>query len=107
MKKIIVVLLIGAVFFSCDSAKKALQRGSYEQACFMAIKKLQKKTSDEEHAEIFTIAYQKANQKDLDRVDYLKQSGEQTSWDEIYKLYKKLEKKTRISRDCITIKSWR
>jgi len=105
MKKLVVILLIGVIFFSCDSAKKALQRGSYEQACMMAIKKLQKKPGDEEHAEIFTVAYQKANQKDMDRIEYLKLSGEETSWDEIYKLYKKLERRQQLAETVLPIRA--
>jgi hypothetical protein len=105
MKNLIVVLLIGALLFSCNSAQKALQRGSYEQACILAIKKLQKKPLDEEHAQIFTVAYQKANQKDLDRIDYLKQSGEQTSWDEIYKLYKKLERRQELAETVLPLRA--
>ncbi len=42
MKKLIVFLLASLMIYSCDSPKKALQRGSYEQACILAIKKLQK-----------------------------------------------------------------
>jgi hypothetical protein len=91
MKKIIGLTLVLAILISCDSAEKALQRGSYEQACYMAVKKLQKKPDDSEHAEILTVAYQKANQADLDRIEYLKLSGEEHGWDEIYKLYSKLE----------------
>ena len=91
MKKITILALVISILFSCDSAEKALQRGSYEQACYMAVKKLQKKPDDSEHAEILTVAYQKANQADLDRIEYLKLSGEEHSWDEIYKLYSNLE----------------
>jgi hypothetical protein len=105
MRKLIAFLIIGTLLFSCDSAKKAMQRGSYAQACMMAIKKLQKKPSDEEHAEIFALAYQKANQKDLDRINYLKQSGEQTSWDEVYKLYKTLSRRQELAETVLPLRA--
>lgn len=105
MKKLIVFLLIGSLLFSCDSAKKAMQRGSYAQACMMAIKKLQKKPSDEEHAQIFALAYQKANQRDLDRIEYLKQSGEQTSWDEVYKLYNTLSRRQELAETVLPLRA--
>jgi len=93
MKKFILLFLVSVILFSCDSPKKALQRGSYDQACMMAIKKLQKKPSDIESAEIFTVAYQKANQADIDRVEFLKLSGEQNAWDEIYSIYNRLDRR--------------
>lgn len=105
MKKLIVLLLTSLVLFSCDSAKKALQRGSYDQACMMAIKKLQKKPADVEHAEIFTVAYQKANQADMDRIEYLKLSGEQTSWDEIHRLYTKLDRRQTLAETILPLRA--
>ena len=75
MKKLAIIILAISILFACDSAEKAMQRGSYEQACFMAVKKLQKKPDDAEHAQILALAYQKANQADMDRIEYLKLSG--------------------------------
>jgi hypothetical protein len=93
MKKLTFIILAITFLFSCDSAQKAMQRGSYEQACFMAVKKLQKKPDDSEHAQILALAYQKANQVELDRIEYLKLSGEEHAWDEIYTLYSKLDRR--------------
>ncbi|MDF1550936.1 MAG: hypothetical protein P1P88_24145 [Bacteroidales bacterium] len=105
MKKLIVFLLATLMIYSCDSPKKALQRGSYEQACILAIKKLQKKPADVENAEIFTVAYQKANQADMDRIEYLKLSGEQTSWDEIHKLYTKLDRRQKLAETILPLRA--
>jgi hypothetical protein len=93
MKKIAIIILSISILFACDTAEKAMQRGSYEQACFMAVKKLQKKPDDAKHAEILALAYQKANQADMDRIEYLKLSGEEHAWDEIYNLYSKLDRR--------------
>ncbi len=105
MKKILLLLLSSILLFSCDSAKKALQRGSYETACTMAIKKLQKKPSDEEHAKIFAVAYQKANQKNIDRIDYLKQSKEKKAWDEVLRLYKILARRQELAETVLPLRA--
>ncbi len=105
MKKILLLLLSSILLFSCDSAKKAMQRGSYETACMMAIKKLQKKPSDEEHAKIFAVAYQKANQKNIDRIDYLKQSREQKAWDEVLRLYKTLARRQELAETVLQLRA--
>ncbi len=105
MKKLTVLFLVLTFIFSCDSAQKALQRGSYEQACYMAVKKLQKKPDDAEHAEILTLAYQKANQADMDKIEYLKLSGEEHTWDEIYKYYSKLDKRQQLIETVLPLRA--
>lgn len=105
MKKILPLILASIILFSCNSAKKALQHGSYETACMLAIKKLQKKPSDEDNAKIFTLAYQKANQKNIDRIEYLKQSKEQKAWDEVLKLYKKLERRQELAETILPLRA--
>lgn len=106
MKKLLFFVCISAVLFSsCDSAQKALQRGSYAQACMMAVKKLQKKPNDVEHAEILTIAYQKANQANMDRIEFLKVSDEMTAWDEIYKQYKALDRRQKMVETVLPLRA--
>jgi len=105
MKKLIILFLISIVLFSCDSPKKALQRGSYEQAVVMAVKKLQKKPGDQETAGIFTVAYQKANQADIDKIKYLKLSGEQTVWDDVYALYNKLDRRQKLAETVLPLRA--
>jgi hypothetical protein len=105
MKKFLFSILAVSLLFSCDTAQKALQRGSYEQACYMAVGKLQKNPNDVENAEVLAIAYQKANQTDLDRVEYLKLSGEENSWDEIYKLYNRLSKRQSLVETVLPLRA--
>ncbi len=104
-KSLIIIIIASLIFSSCDSAKKAFQRGSYDTACMMAIKKLQKKPSDEEHAKIFTVAYQKANQKNIDRIEYLKQSKERRAWDEVLTLYKKLSRRQELAETILPLRA--
>ncbi len=105
MKKLILLFLVSAILFSCDSPKKALQRGSYDQACMMAIKKLQKKPGDIENAEIFTVAYQKANQADIDKIDFLKLSGDQNAYDDIYSLYNALDRRQTLAETILPLRA--
>ncbi|MFN8256963.1 MAG: hypothetical protein U0W24_14805 [Bacteroidales bacterium] len=105
MKKLLALLFLPLLFTSCDSPKKALSRGAYEQACMMAVKKLQKNPNDTENAEIFTVAYQKANQADIDRIDYLKLSGDQHSWDEIYQIYNRLDRRQKLAETVLPIRA--
>lgn len=105
MNKLLIVLLIGIFFFSCKSAQKELQSGNYEQAFMKSVKKLQKKPDDREQAEIFTLSYKKANQENLDRISYLKMSGEPNAYDEIYKNLKYLERRQKLAETVLPIRA--
>lgn len=105
MNKLLIVLLAGIFLFSCKSAQKELQLGNYEQAFIKSVKKLQKKPDDREQAEIFTISYKKANQKNLDRIEYLKMSGEASAYDEIYKNYLSLDRRQKLAETVLPLRA--
>ncbi len=83
-----VVLL---VFAGCKSSEKLLQKGEYEEAVQIAVKRLQKNPSNDRQARILKEAYPRAVQEINDRIAYLKREGNPASWDEIYTLYLKLD----------------
>jgi len=105
MNKLLIVLLFAIFLFSCKSAQKELQSGNYEQAFYKSVKKLQKKPSDRESAEIFTISYKKANQKNLDRIEFLKMAGEANSYDEIYKNYQYLKRRQTLAETVLPLRA--
>ncbi len=105
MNKLIVFFLAVSFLFSCKSSQKELQQGNYEQAFTKSVKKLQKKPDDREQAEIFTISYKKANQKNLDRIEYLKMSGESSAYDEIYKNYLSLDRRQKLAETVLPIRA--
>ena len=105
MKQVVYLLSFVILFsFSCNSSKKALQKGNYNQAFYKSVKKLQKKPNDQEQAKIFTISYQKANQQDIDRIIFLKTSEEKNIWDEIYKKYKTLDNRQKTAKTVLPLR---
>ncbi len=105
MQKIFIFLLLSAFLFSCNSAQKELQRGNYEMAFTRSLKKLQKDPNDPEQAEIFIIAYKKANQTDIDRIEYLKLSNDDNSLDEIFRLYDRLNRRQQRAETILPIRA--
>ena len=105
MNKLLVVLLVGILFFSCKSSQKELQQGNYEQAFIKSVKKIQKKPDDREQAEIFTLSYKKSNQKNLDRIEYLKMSGEANAYDEIYNNYLSLDRRQKLAKTVLPLRA--
>ncbi|MBN1252666.1 MAG: hypothetical protein JXR51_13785 [Bacteroidales bacterium] len=105
MKNTIFFMVIAILFsFSCNSAKKALEKGNYNDAFYKSVKKLQKKPNDQEQAEIFTISYQKANQQDLDKINLLQVSNEKDIWEEIYKSYTNLDNRQKTAETVLPLR---
>ncbi|MEN8119868.1 MAG: hypothetical protein ABFS35_05955 [Bacteroidota bacterium] len=105
MNKLAVVLLAIIFLFSCKSAQKELQLGNYEQAFVKSVKKLQKKPDDREQAEIFTLSYKKSNQRNLDRIEYLKMSGEANAYDQIYNNYLSLDRRQKLAETVLPLRA--
>ena len=91
MKQIYASLLIAAVFFSCSSPEKLLQKGNYDGLIDKSIKKIIKNPNSQEDIELLDKAYKLANDRDLDRIKYLKLEGNPNSWDEVLILYSRLK----------------
>jgi hypothetical protein len=86
-------LLILALLFvtGCSSPEKLLQKGNYDALIEKSVKNLIKKPGSEEDANNLDKAYKLANDRDLDRVKYLKMEGNPNTWDEMLGLYAALK----------------
>ncbi|HKK43178.1 MAG TPA: hypothetical protein VJ963_12265 [Bacteroidales bacterium] len=82
----ILTLLLGG----CGSSKKQLQRGNYDAAIAKAVKQLRKDAGDTKQIDILSRSYQVANDRDNERVRFLKMENKPGNWDEIYLVYKRL-----------------
>lgn len=67
--------IIISFIISCKSPKVFLNEGNYDMAITKTIKKLRKNKTKEKHILVLEEAYAKANQRDLDRVNFLKKEG--------------------------------
>jgi len=93
MKKISFLLLIALLIAGC-SAKKAINEkiasGDYDAAIDMAIEKIKKKRNTrkaDDYVLLLEEAYNKAQQRDLKRIERLKKDNNPEKWQEIFKLY--------------------
>ena len=105
MQKIIIFLVAAVFLFSCNTSQKELQRGNYELAFTRSLKKLQKDPNDPEQAEIFIVSYKKANQANIDRIEYLKLSGDDGALDEIYRLYEQLNRRQQRAETVLPLRA--
>jgi len=94
MKKIIPFIVITAILLSgCSSSKKQLQKGNYDAAIAKAVKHLRKDRSDEKQIDILDRSYKVTNDKDNERIRFLRMEGHPNNWDEIYLTYKALHER--------------
>jgi hypothetical protein len=92
MKAYLSVLLgILMMFIACSSPKKLMQRGNYDLLIEKSVKALIKNPDSEEDADLLDRSYKLANERDLERIKYLKMEGNPNSWDEILSLYASLK----------------
>jgi hypothetical protein len=86
-------LFIFALLFgmSCSSPEKLMQKGNYDALIEKSVKNLIKKPNSEEDANNLDKAYKLANDRDLDRIKYLKMEGNPNTWDEMLGLYASLK----------------
>jgi predicted RNA-binding protein len=99
MTKLIFIFLgISIIHSSCTSSKKYFERGMYDMAINKSTKKLIKKPTKEKEIMVLNDAYRIANQKDMERIDYLRATGEPDVWEEIFAIYNNMKnRQNRVS----------
>ncbi len=99
MKKIVpFIILLTVILSGCGSAKKQLERGNYDAAIDKAVKQLRKDPSDAKEIEILQRSYTVANDRDNERIRFLKMENRPNNWDEIYIVYKALSDRQSLVR---------
>ncbi len=92
MKKIYSLLIIATVFlYSCKTATKAFEKGNYEDAVELAVRKLQKDGNDAEAKAIARNAYKEAVDKHNAVISSLNNSTSDGRFEKIYNEYRKLQ----------------
>jgi len=97
MKHLIIILSIALLIVGCNSAKrnqKLLDRGDYEQAIELAVKKLQRnKTNAKNDSRIVLLeeAFARSAAEDNRRIVFLKKQSDPSASKEIYYTYQNME----------------
>jgi hypothetical protein len=91
MKRIILILLTASLLGGCISSKGYLNRGRYDDAVKKASHKLRKKPEKIKEIQVLEQAYRIANERDLDRITFLKRSGQPDIWEEVFDRYNNLK----------------
>lgn len=91
MKKIYAFSLVLLFLASCGSVNKKMQRGDYDGVISKSVKKLIKNPNNTEYAEALDRAYRLANERDLERIKFLKMENNDANYDEVFRRYESLK----------------
>ena len=105
MKKLVLLLSVFVFLFSsCNSSKKNLQRGNYDEIISKSVKKLIKNPDNNKDAILLDKAYKLANERDLDAIKFLKLEGQPDSWDRILQHYESLKRRQQRLKPVLPLK---
>jgi len=91
MKKIYSLLITVLLLYSCKTATKAYEKGNYEDAVELAVRKLQKDGNDAETKSLLKSAYQQAVEKHNAVIAGLANSAGDGRFEKMYNEYRKLQ----------------
>jgi hypothetical protein len=97
MRNIFTLFLAVLLLSGCGSTTKKLQQGNYDAVVDKSVKKLIRKPNAEDAAEM-DRAYRLANERDLDRIKFLKAENNPDNYDEIFNRYNILKERQRQVR---------
>ena len=76
----------------CSSPKNQFEKGNYEKAVTLSIKKLRKKPSNQKQQSILKAAYGYAVQVSTQKITQYQQSTDRFKWDKIIGQYQQMQK---------------
>ncbi|HMQ45660.1 MAG TPA: hypothetical protein PKC63_15075, partial [Mariniflexile sp.] len=109
MMKTLLSLLTFTFLVSCSTSKqieKSLSAGNYDQAIYDAIGKLQTNKDKKGKADFIAMlqeAYNKANERDLSSINFLKKDNNPENYLRIYDLYMGLNKRQELIKPLLPL----
>lgn len=91
MKQTLIFSLIFLLLGGC--AQRQLQKGRYDDAIRISVRKLKKKPNSAKHLRILEQAFTKANQRDNEKIEYFKKEGTPDIWDEVFNIYSNMKRR--------------
>jgi hypothetical protein len=91
MRPIKIVIAIALLLTGCYSSKNLLKNGYYDDAIYKSVRKLTKNPQKAKEIAVLTEALRIANDRDKERIEFLKKSGQPDIWDEVFSLYSQLK----------------
>jgi hypothetical protein len=91
MRSISILLIVFLMFTNCRTSTHYLKHAQFEAAVYKSVNKLRKKPTKTKEINVLREAFAKANQADVERINFLRTSGEPDIWDNIFSRYNALK----------------
>ncbi|MDQ3192783.1 MAG: hypothetical protein M3Q58_14405 [Bacteroidota bacterium] len=98
------VLTLFFMLPSCISSKKHMDRGQYDMAIQKSVKKLKKNPRNEKQILIMEKSFNMANERDKERIGFLKLEGNPDRWNDVYVTYLSLKGRQARVRPVLPLK---
>ena len=93
LKQFITTAFISLFLLSaCTSSKQQFEKGNYEKAVALSIKKLRKKPDNNKQKNILKAAYAYAVQVSEEKIKQHQQSTDRFKWDRVIEQYRKMQR---------------
>jgi len=99
----LLALAMLVVMASCQSPVKQLSRGNYDRAVELATKKMRKGKLKDKHLLALEQAFNVAQQRDLDRIQYLKIEGNPDNWLGIFDHYAQIRERQNLVKPWLPV----
>ena len=90
LKTLVFLFAVGTTLACCKSARELVMEGKYDKAFDKAFNALKKQPNNAESIGILTLAFENANEKNLNRISQLQTRNAADRWMEMAELYKAL-----------------
>jgi len=101
MNKILISFISVLLIASCSSTKKQMQKGNYDAVINKSVKRLVKEPDNGEDVKLVDRSYKLANERDLERIKYLKMENNPNNYDEIFSRYENLKARQALVRNVL------
>lgn len=103
MKKIVYLLTLALLLSSCSSSKRLMEKGYYDAAINKSVKELRQNPNSAKQADVLDRCYRIANERDNERIKFLKRENNPNSWDEVFMLYSNLQNRQSLVRTVLPL----
>ncbi len=103
IKNIIIGTFVFFLISSCNTSLKLMQNGAYDAAIQNSVSKLHGKKHKEKEIIVLEEAYLKANNRDSEKIAYLKKEGSPDSWNDVYLIYSQMNKRQEIIKPLLPL----
>jgi outer membrane murein-binding lipoprotein Lpp len=97
LKTALFFILSATILAGCSSPSNLIDRGHYEDAISISVRKLSgKKNKNPKHVEALETAFEKATREDMRKIEVLKNEGRSENWVEINKIHQRIRKRQEL-----------